>query len=129
LLHLARVVAAERGRLPIKVFWLDQEAEWQATEDYMKSVMYSPDITPYWYQIPFLLVNSLSFKDNFLYCWDPAQRNKWIRQQDPISIKVNPLRDEPLPTDFSKVLTNDHYKVLVNKLPLSCGIDDNLADP
>ena len=31
LFHLALMVAKERNRLPVKVFWLDQEAEWQAT--------------------------------------------------------------------------------------------------
>jgi len=112
LLHLARVVAGERGRLPVKVFWLDQEAEWQATEDYMRSVMYAPDVTPYWFQIPFRLTNSLSFKDNYLHCWDAAQRDKWIREQDPISIKVNPLPNL------------DRYKSLVNELPQTCDVAD-----
>ena len=31
--ELAKLVAAELGRLPLKCFWLDQEAEWLATED------------------------------------------------------------------------------------------------
>jgi len=106
--HLANVVAAERGRFPIKVFWLDQEAEWAATEAYMKSVMYSPDVTPYWFQIPFRLTNSLSFRDNFLYCWDPAEKDKWIRQQDPISIKVNPVPAE------------DRFHGLMNNLAAHC---------
>jgi len=112
LLHLARVVAAECNRQKIKVFWLDQEAEWQATEDYMREVMYSPDVIPYWFQIPFRLTNSLSFMDNFLHCWDPAQKDKWIRQQDPISIKENPLPNI------------DRYKSLVNELPQTCDIED-----
>jgi len=32
--ELAKLIAAELGRLPLKCFWLDQEAEWLATEDY-----------------------------------------------------------------------------------------------
>jgi predicted phosphoadenosine phosphosulfate sulfurtransferase len=91
LLHLARTVAAERGRLPLKVFWFDQEAEWQATGNYMRSVMYAPDIVPWWFQVPFRLTNSLSASDNYLHCWDPAARDIWIREQDPVSVKANPL--------------------------------------
>ena len=41
LFHMAYIVASERGRLPVKVFWLDQEAEWQATVDYMSGILQS----------------------------------------------------------------------------------------
>jgi predicted phosphoadenosine phosphosulfate sulfurtransferase len=89
LLHLARRVATELGRLPLKVQWLDQEAEWQATADFMRGVMYSPDVSPFWFQFPWRLTNSLSATDDFLYCWNPKDRDIWIRDQDPISIKEN----------------------------------------
>jgi predicted phosphoadenosine phosphosulfate sulfurtransferase len=90
LLHLARVVAKERGISKIKVVWLDQEVEWQGTYDHMRQVLYSPDIEPYWFQFPFRLTNSLSHTSGFLTCWDPEAQDLWIRPQDPISIKVNP---------------------------------------
>lgn len=60
LFRMALMVAQERGRLPLKVFWLDQEAEWQATVDYMQHIMELPEVTPYWYQIPFEFTNTLS---------------------------------------------------------------------
>lgn len=104
-LHLARIVAAERGQLPVKVYWLDQEAEWQATADYMRAVMSAPDVAPYWFQIPFRLSNSMSHENNYLHCWDPAARELWIREQDPLSIKVNPLAPQ------------DRFKFLVKNLP------------
>lgn len=107
LFHLASIVAAETGRFPVKVFWLDQEAEWKATETYMRSVMYSAEVLPFWFQIPFRLTNSLSFRDNFLHCWDAKQRDSWIREQDPISKKENPTRF-------------DRYHDLVAHLPLHC---------
>ena len=66
LFHLALMVAAEKDRLPLKVFWLDQEAEWQHTVDYMESIMRMPDVKPYWYQIPFDFTNSLSPEKNFI---------------------------------------------------------------
>jgi predicted phosphoadenosine phosphosulfate sulfurtransferase len=109
LFHLAHQVAAERGRLPLRVNWLDQEAEWQATEDYMRAVMCREDVNPFWWQIPFRLTNSLSFTDNYLYCWREADRAVWIRDQDPISLKVNPT-------------SYDRYHDLIGWLPSCCGV-------
>jgi predicted phosphoadenosine phosphosulfate sulfurtransferase len=112
LFELTRVIAAERGRLPLKVFWIDQEAEWKATETYMAAVMREPDVRPFWFQIPFRLSNSLSFADNFLNCWAEADRAKWIREQDPLSIKVNPIP------------AYDRFHDLVERLPSQCDCAD-----
>lgn len=108
LLHLARTVAAERGRLPLKVYWLDQEAEWQATVDYMRAVFAEPDVQPYWFQIPFKLTNSLSYRDSYLHCWAPEARERWLHPQDPIAITVNPLPG------------HDRFHYLVKNLPAFC---------
>jgi predicted phosphoadenosine phosphosulfate sulfurtransferase len=110
LFELTRRVAAERGRLPLKVFWLDQEAEWKATERYMAQVMREPDVRPFWFQIPFRLSNSLSFSNNFLNCWAEADRAKWIREQDEISIKVNPIP------------AYDRFHDLIARLPSQCDL-------
>jgi predicted phosphoadenosine phosphosulfate sulfurtransferase len=112
LLHLALVVAAERDKLPVKVYWLDQEAEWAATVDYMKTVMHRADVEPYWFQFPFRLTNSMSHEDSYLCCWDPAARESWIRDEDPISIKENPLAP------------NDRFHFLVKNLPSVCCTKD-----
>lgn len=47
--NLALMIAREKNRLPLKVFWLDQEAEWQDTDDYMSYVMHRKDVKPYWF--------------------------------------------------------------------------------
>lgn len=73
--NLALIVARQRNRLPLKVLWLDQEAEWQATDDYMSYVMHRKDVKPYWFQIPFDFTNSLSFEDNFLRVWDETKKD------------------------------------------------------
>jgi predicted phosphoadenosine phosphosulfate sulfurtransferase len=109
LYELTKRIARERGRLPPKVFWLDQEAEWQATEDYVRSVMYDPEVEPWWFQIPFRLTNSLSFRNNYLHCWAAEDRERWLRPQDPISIKVNPL-------------TSERFHDLITYLPSTCGV-------
>ena len=88
--HLAKIVATEKGKLPLKVFWLDQECEWQATVDYMSSIMHDKDVKPYWYQIPFNFTNSLSNKNDFMDIWNKDKQDLWCHPYDPVSIKEKP---------------------------------------
>lgn len=86
--QLCMAEAEKRGRLPLPVLFLDQEAEWQATIDYMKKIMYDKRVEPHWLQMPVRLFNATAHeKDNWLNCWYPGE--KWMREQDPISIKEN----------------------------------------
>lgn len=109
--NLAMIVAKERGRLPLKVFWLDQEAEWDATGKYMNYIMRRKDVKPYWFQIPFDFTNSLSFENNYLRVWDEEKKDIWIRPQSDISIKVNP-------TDKNR------FHDLIEVLPSYCDVED-----
>lgn len=85
LFNLAYMVAKDRGRLPLKVFWLDQEVEWQHTVDYVSKIMHRPDVEPIWYQTPFKFPNNTSNIDEYVTIWDPTQEAKWIHPQDPIA--------------------------------------------
>ena len=114
LFHMTLMVARERNRLPVKVFWLDQEAEWQATVDYMSQIMAMPEVTPYWYQIPFEFTNSLSPEKNFVRVWDPEEKNHWIHDQSPVAIHQNPCKAE-------------RFHDLVNLLPEYCTDSDRCA--
>lgn len=107
LFNLALIVAKQRGRLPLKVFWLDQEAEWQHTVDYMEKIMRRDDVKPYWFQIPFDFTNSLSHNNNFLRVWDEDEKEKWIHPKSDISIKENPT-------------TYNRFHDLVEHLPSCC---------
>lgn len=62
-LELALIVAREKNRLPLDVLFIDQEAEWQATIDMVKSVMYRDEVRPHWLQVPFKMENSTSSLD------------------------------------------------------------------
>ena len=86
-LELCKIVARERNRLPLKVMWLDQECEIEATAEYVKRVMYDPEIDPMWMQIPFKLQNATSNTESWLNVWGEGEQ--WVREQDPISIKEN----------------------------------------
>lgn len=114
--NLALMVAREKGRLPLKVFWLDQEAEWQHTVDYMDWVMRQEDVDPYWYQIPFDFTNSLSAQSNFLKVFDESCKDKWIHPKSDISIKENPTkcnRYHDLVKQIPAAITDKNCAVLV----------------
>ncbi len=85
--NLAMQVATERGRLPLAVMFVDQEAEWQATIDYVKTIMYRPDVKPYWIQAPFKITNSTSSEKDYLMAWGEGE--EWMREKDPIAIHEN----------------------------------------
>lgn len=114
LFELTRIVAKEKGRLPIKVFWLDQEAEWQGTVDYMKRIMYDEDVEPYWFQIPFDFQNSLSTKADYIRIWDKDKLDLLIHPFDEISIKENPLKKQ-------------RFGELVSELPNTIAETNNCA--
>jgi predicted phosphoadenosine phosphosulfate sulfurtransferase len=88
-LQLALKVAEEKNRLPLKVIFIDQEAEWQGTIDYVKTVMYDPRVDPMWFQMPMVITNNASSYERYSKCWDEENKDKWIHGKDPISIKEN----------------------------------------
>jgi predicted phosphoadenosine phosphosulfate sulfurtransferase len=73
----------------VPVLFLDQEAEWDATIQYVRSLMNDPRVAPYWFQAPFLLFNATSSTDGreWLQCWHPGQT--WLRDREPNSIHEN----------------------------------------
>jgi predicted phosphoadenosine phosphosulfate sulfurtransferase len=85
--NLALQVAEEKGRLPLKVFFCDLEAEWQTVIEYLRVIMADPRIEPIWMQIPMRLFNATSIDVPYLHCWEPGK--EWMREKEPNSIKEN----------------------------------------
>lgn len=86
--NLALIVAREKNRLPLKVMFVDQEAEWRGTIDHVREVMYHPDVEPWWFQMPFKITNATSVENQYLYAWDP-NIEEHIHDYDPISKREN----------------------------------------
>lgn len=107
-LNLALQVAREKGRLPLKVAFLDQEAEWQATIDYVRLVAENPDIEMLWYQMPFKLFNATSTEEQWLQCWEPGA--KWIRDKEPNAITENVYGSDRFAELFTKIIGHDYPK-------------------
>jgi len=105
--HLALQVAREKNRLPLKVLWLDQEAEWQATVDAVRAIMEHPDVQPFWYQMPIRLFNATSTIDHWLDCWAPDKKGQWMRPKETYSIHENTYGTDRFSELFDAVIAKD----------------------
>lgn len=90
-LELALMVARERGRLPLTVRFLDQEAEWKFTVEYCRRTASRPELNFRWYQMPLVISNAISnvSKQEWLQCWDPENPDDWMREKEPDAITEN----------------------------------------
>ena len=102
-LNLALQVAKEKNRLPLSVMFIDQEAEWQGTIDYVNYVFSNPDIKPYWYQMPMVITNNASSYERYSYCWDEENKDKWIHPKSEMSIKENKYGTDRFHDLFEKI--------------------------
>lgn len=84
LLHLTLEEAKKRSR-KVHVFFLDQEAEYQATIDLIEYYLSMPEVIPHWYQVPVMMKNATSYTDQWLNAWGEGE--KWMREKHPMAIK------------------------------------------
>lgn len=89
ILNLSLQVATEKNRLPLKVMFIDQEAEWAMVIDHIRDIMNDPRVEPYWLQVPIRIFNSTSTikEERWLNCWAPGE--EWMRPKEPNSIHEN----------------------------------------
>jgi predicted phosphoadenosine phosphosulfate sulfurtransferase len=106
--NLALQVAREKNRLPLRVMFIDQEAEWQATRDVITETMYHPDVEPLWFQMPIRLFNATSATEHWLECWEPSKEGEWVHPKDPISIKDNVYGTDRFTKLFEAIPKHDY---------------------
>ncbi|RMG28169.1 MAG: DUF3440 domain-containing protein [Methanobacteriota archaeon] len=81
LLQLVLSRARLKGRLPIKVMFIDFEAQYAATIRHVEEMLVgNPDIIAYWICLPFKLRNAVSVYDPHWICWDERKRDLWVRE-------------------------------------------------
>lgn len=80
MMHLVCQEARRRGR-KVGVLYIDLEAQYQATIDYVRQMfaLYADVVEPYWLAIPLHLRNAVSAIDPYWICWDPAVSEQWVR--------------------------------------------------
>jgi len=88
-LNLALKVAEEKGRLPLRVLFVDQEAEWRTVIEFIRTQMNDHRVDAQWLQVPLRLFNSTSTVDQWLNCWHPDEEDRWMRPREPNAITEN----------------------------------------
>lgn len=105
-LNMALKVAEEKGRLPLKVLFTDQEAEWGTVIDHIREVMSDPRVEPLWLQMPIRLFNATSHTEYWLHCWEEGKQ--WIREKEPNSYKVNKYGTDRFADLFGKFIETEY---------------------
>lgn len=78
-LNLAYKVAEQKGKLPLDVYFWDEEAIHPETIEYVERVRANPNIRFKWLCIPIQHRNACSRKEPYWKCWDPAAKDRWVR--------------------------------------------------
>lgn len=104
--NLAMQVAKEKNRLPLKVSFIDQEAEWDIVIEHIRTIMYREDVEPYWYQMPIKIFNATSKIDHWLMCWEEGKQ--WLREKEPISIKENNYGTDRFAKLFGHIIAKEY---------------------
>lgn len=105
--NLCLMVARAKKRLPLNVLFLDQEAEWQAVIDMVRTIMTNHDVRPMWMQIPIRLFNATSTIEHWLQCWDPAEQHRWMRPRESYSFHENRYGTDRFGKVFGAIMAHE----------------------
>jgi predicted phosphoadenosine phosphosulfate sulfurtransferase len=94
-LNLALEVARAKNKLPLDVYFWDEEAIHPETIDYVERVRNHPDIRFKWLCVPVKHRNACSRSEPYWYCWDETKKDKWVR---------------PMPDNANVIKTVAHFK-------------------
>lgn len=102
--ELALIVARERNALPLKVVWLDQECEFEATVRYQRWMADRPEVDFRWYQVPFKLFNATNLVNPWANVWGVGE--EWVRDKEPDAVTEHSFRrkDGSLVDRFGELL-------------------------
>lgn len=91
LLHLA-AEEARRRRRKLGVLLVDLEGQYRLTVEHALEMFerYADVIEPYWVALPLSLRNAVSDFEPKWRCWDPAERERWIRKPPKVAITEPP---------------------------------------
>ena len=78
-LNLVIDVARERNKLPVEVYFFDEEAIPYETIDYVKRVSDLPEVDMHWMCLPVKHRNGCSRTEPYWYPWGPEDKEKWVR--------------------------------------------------
>ena len=85
--HMAMDEARKRKR-KLGVMFIDLEAQYELTIEHVEECfdLYQDEIEPYWVSLPVLLRNAVSVFEHRWLCWDPEQKDIWVRKPPALAI-------------------------------------------
>ena len=103
LAHLA-MREAERRHRKVIFFFLDQEAEYNATVEQVRRMMEWPGVESCWVQTPIKMTNATSYQEVMLNAWHTGE--EWLRMREPDGIVYENAPDRFYP--FFKWFESQH---------------------
>jgi len=95
-LHVALEVARAKNKLPLRVFYFDEEAIPMETEQYVRRVFASEDVEGEFYCTPVKHRNACSYREPFWWPWSSESRHLWCREYPAdIAIDLPGFQTEP----------------------------------
>jgi predicted phosphoadenosine phosphosulfate sulfurtransferase len=90
MMHLVCQEARRRGRR-VGVLFIDLEAQYSLSIAFVTEMfeLYADVIDPFWIALPLRLRNAVSMHQPYWICWDPAQRDAWVREPHPSAITTS----------------------------------------
>jgi predicted phosphoadenosine phosphosulfate sulfurtransferase len=89
-LNTTLIVAEERGKLPLKVVFFDEEAIHPPTIEYVHRVAKNPKINLEWYCLETKHRNACSNEEPWWFTWDKDKKELWVRD-----IPKNAITEHP----------------------------------
>ena len=91
LLNLTVDVARSKGRLPVDALIIDLEGQYRHTIEFVERMANREEVRAHWVCLPLHLRNAVSQLQPHWLCWDPEQRDAWIRD---IPLRNDVIHDE-----------------------------------
>jgi len=87
MLHMVMEEAIKRGQ-KVGVLFVDLEGQYELTIDHIEECynLYKENIIPFWVALPLHLRNAVSQFEPHWICWDPEEKDRWIRTPPKIAI-------------------------------------------
>lgn len=102
-LNIALKVARERGKLPLRVIFFDEEVNSPPTLEYVMRMRECKDIDLQWYCLEFKHRNGCTMDSDgaWWYCWDKNKRDLWCSEIPDFAITEHPaFKKGMMYTDF-----------------------------
>jgi predicted phosphoadenosine phosphosulfate sulfurtransferase len=124
MLHLALEIAKEKGHLPVNALFIDLEAQYQNTIAHAEEMLIRPDIKAYWICLPIHLRNAVSMYNPQWVCWNPDEKEKWVRSIPEYPCVISDTKHFPFyryGMEFEEFVV-EFGKWFANGKPAACGV-------